>query len=235
LLREHWFVRDDVRLNYAEGPSSGPPMVLLHGGASRGWQSFQSLVPGLFGRCHLYALDLRGHGKSGWTPGGYTLANFADDIIAFVEERVGKPAILFGHSLGGRIALLVAAARPDLVSAVVVADTPFSNDTLRARIVATREEAVPRNAIRAHPNDPDFHHALQDRFAETFRAWDSGALLPAIESPVLILQADPSCGGVLSIVKCVRRSRSWGMAPTISSRGKTMVSGLARPSPCLRL
>src|SRR5947209_16506139 len=144
MLEEHWFVRGDLRLNYAEGPPAGLPMLLLHGGGSRGWQGFLPLIPGLLAQFHLHALDLRGHGKSAWTPGHYRDTDFAGDVVAFVEQQVGAPTILVGHSLGGRMALLATAQRPDLVSAVITADTPLSNVSMRSRIDATREEALQR-------------------------------------------------------------------------------------------
>ncbi|MFY9662418.1 MAG: alpha/beta fold hydrolase, partial [Terriglobales bacterium] len=59
-----------VRLNYAEGPAAGPPLVLLHG-LGRRWQVFLPLIPALSMRWHIFAVDLRGHGKSSRVSRGY--------------------------------------------------------------------------------------------------------------------------------------------------------------------
>ena len=64
MLTERTFDAGDVSLNYAEGPPAGPPLVLLHGSSLR-WQHFLPVIPLLGWRWHLYALDLRGHGRSG--------------------------------------------------------------------------------------------------------------------------------------------------------------------------
>jgi pimeloyl-ACP methyl ester carboxylesterase len=64
MLQEKRFDTGTVTLKYAEGPPAGPPLVLLHGGGDR-WQQFQPLMPGLMAHRHVYALDMRGHGKSG--------------------------------------------------------------------------------------------------------------------------------------------------------------------------
>ena len=77
-----------VKINYAEGPPSGPPFVLLHGGSGR-WQLFEDILPDLIARFHLYLPDLRGHGKSGRVSGQYRLQDFADDVVAFLRERGG--------------------------------------------------------------------------------------------------------------------------------------------------
>ena len=68
MLKEQPFDTGRVTINYAEGPASGPPLVLLHGIISR-WQYFLPIIPNLSIRWHIYALDFRGHGKSGRVPG----------------------------------------------------------------------------------------------------------------------------------------------------------------------
>src|SRR6266567_3422376 len=105
-------------LNYAEGASSGPPLVLLHGGSAR-WQSVLPLLPELSQHWHIYAPDLRGHGKSGSVPGGYRLLDYTADIEAFLKQVVKEPAVLFGHSLGGHIAIMVAAWYPHRIRALI--------------------------------------------------------------------------------------------------------------------
>ena len=107
-LNERTFDTDAVILNYVEASAPGPPLVLLHGGNAR-WQSFESIVPDLAAEWHIYAPEFRGHGRSGWVTGCYRLQDYTDDTIAFLRARVGEPAYLFGHSLGGIVALMVAA------------------------------------------------------------------------------------------------------------------------------
>ncbi len=63
-IKEHSFNTGTVTLNYAEGPASGPPLVLLHGGSAR-WQNSESIMPDLAADWHLYAPEFRGHGQSG--------------------------------------------------------------------------------------------------------------------------------------------------------------------------
>lgn len=138
-LTEHRFDTGNVVLNYVEGPPSGPPLVLLHGGSAR-WQSFESIMPDLAKHWHLFAPDLRGHGLSGWVPGRYRLQDYVDDILAFLRAVVVEPAALVGHSLGGGAALLTAAQAPDRVRAVVVGDSPLDREPWRA--VSDAQRAV---------------------------------------------------------------------------------------------
>jgi pimeloyl-ACP methyl ester carboxylesterase len=111
-----------VQINFAEGPDNGPPLVLLHG-LGRRWQVFDPLIPALSKKWHVYAPDLRGHGLSTHVPRGYHGKQYAEDIITFLEQHVTAPAVLFGHSLGGMIALWIAAHQPTRVRAVIVGDS----------------------------------------------------------------------------------------------------------------
>jgi pimeloyl-ACP methyl ester carboxylesterase len=137
MMEEHSFDTSTVRLNYAEGPNAGPPLVLLHGGSAR-WQAALPLIPDLAADWHVYAPDLRGHGISGWVPGQYTMEDYAADVAAFLAGGVRAPAVLFGHSLGGQVAIMVAARHPALVRALILADPPFDRALLRAHIETNR-------------------------------------------------------------------------------------------------
>jgi pimeloyl-ACP methyl ester carboxylesterase len=122
MLREHNFDAGPVTLNYAIKEDSGPPLVLLHGITQR-WQTFLPVLPFLTPSWQTYAVDFRGHGKSGRAGRGqYRGEDYSADVIAFLEQRVGKPAVLLGHSLGGMVSLYLAAQRPELVRAVILGD-----------------------------------------------------------------------------------------------------------------
>lgn len=129
-LEEKIFDTGTVKLNYAEGENNGPPLLLIHG-LGRRWQVFLNLIPSLSLRWHIYAVDLRGHGKSTHVPRGYRGPQYAEDVRAFLDQVVGEPAVVFGHSLGGLVALWIAAHDPELVRALIVGDSVFSPDALR--------------------------------------------------------------------------------------------------------
>ena len=125
MVRERRFDTGTVELNYAEGPANGPPFVILHGG-SGSWAYAADLIDLLVGRWHVYAPDFRGHGLSGHVSGRYRLRDYAEDTAAFLSGVVRAPAVVYGHSLGGEVAVMVAAHHPELVRAVIVGDVPFS-------------------------------------------------------------------------------------------------------------
>jgi len=98
----------------------GEPIVLLHGlfGAARNLGAVQrALAP----RFRVIALDLRNHGSSPHAAEmDYSL--MAEDVLQTLATLDALPAALVGHSMGGKTAMVVALARPDAVSRLVVAD-----------------------------------------------------------------------------------------------------------------
>jgi len=129
-IAEHSFKIGEVSLNYAEGPPHGPPLVLLHG-LGRRWQIFLPVIPALSLRWHIFAPDLRGHGKSSRVARGYHGPQYAEDIARLLRERVSIPAVLFGHSLGGMLAMWVASHHPELVRALILGDNMIAVRHLR--------------------------------------------------------------------------------------------------------
>ena len=120
-LTQHAFDAGEVQLNYAEGPASGPPLLLLHG-LGRRWQVFLPLIPALSQRWHIFAPDLRGHGKSSRVARGYHGPQYSKDLVHLLRERVGAPVVIFGHSLGGMLAMWLASHHPELVRALILGD-----------------------------------------------------------------------------------------------------------------
>jgi pimeloyl-ACP methyl ester carboxylesterase len=111
---------------------AGPPLLFLHG-LIRRWQTFQAMLPALAMRWQVHALDARGHGASARAAGGYLVTDYVEDIVELTDERFEEPVAIYGHSLGGMVALGAAAARPDRVRAVILEDPPF--ETMGRRIV----------------------------------------------------------------------------------------------------
>ena len=104
------------------GPEDGPASFLLHGWLQhRG--SFDLLAPLLPGRTVAY--DQRGHGDSAWVGAGgfYHLVEYVGDLDGLVRELVPAGRLrLVGHSMGGAVSLLYAAARPERISHVTLLD-----------------------------------------------------------------------------------------------------------------
>jgi pimeloyl-ACP methyl ester carboxylesterase len=108
---------------YDHRPGAGPTLVFLHywGGAARTWRPVTDRLPG---RATL-AIEARGWGRSRKLPGPYTLEQLARDTHEIVNDAGVTDYILVGHSLGGKVAQLVAAARPvGLAGLVLVAPAP---------------------------------------------------------------------------------------------------------------
>lgn len=105
----------------------GAPLVLLHpGGAdSRAWDAN---LPGLAASHRCYRFDRRGQGRTPDVGGPITFAGMTADTIAFLDQVVGEPAHLFGHSIGAPVGLLVAQARPDLVAGLIFSEGVFHCD-----------------------------------------------------------------------------------------------------------
>lgn len=95
-------------------------VVLLHGTAQNA-HTWDTVLLAL-GRPAL-AIDLPGHGHSGWRDDfGYRPHQMADDIAVMIEELADEPVLLVGMSLGGATANSLAASRPDLIRRVIAVD-----------------------------------------------------------------------------------------------------------------
>jgi 3-oxoadipate enol-lactonase len=136
-----------VSLHY-ELTGSGPPVVLVHEAIadSRMWEPQWASFAG---RYRLLRMDLAGFGR---TPIETLPVTHARDVIALLDELGVSAAGVVGASLGGRVALELAVARPDLVRALVLVDAGLPgvdwSEAVRA-YGAAEDEAVARGDLDA--------------------------------------------------------------------------------------
>jgi pimeloyl-ACP methyl ester carboxylesterase len=195
--REETIKGPDVELNYSER-GEGPPLLLLHGVAAR-WQVFGPLIPRLSQDWRVVAMDFRGHGKSGRTPGDYTIEAFAADALAVLDQVIGGPAVVYGHSLGGWAAIWIAAHHPELVQGLIIGDSALYAEnidpTFAVSYLADMPIALRSMATSLEQLDPNVLEELRSRRMIT--GYDAGALLPRVGCPTLLLQADPELDGIM--------------------------------------
>ncbi|GCE18604.1 alpha/beta fold hydrolase [Dictyobacter kobayashii] len=112
----------DVAPDYGEA-TDDIPVVLLHGLAATA-DTWRLTAEYLYPRHPLLAFDLRGHGSSAQPESGYDPKTVAEDIISGMAALgLGQVAVV-GHGWGARVALVLAARHPALVSHLVLVDCP---------------------------------------------------------------------------------------------------------------
>jgi pimeloyl-ACP methyl ester carboxylesterase len=113
-------------------------VVLLHG-VTNSKRAFDRLLP-LLGDFDVTALDLPGHGAKASQPFAATIPA----VAAAIAPEIPGPSLVLGHSLGGLIATAIAERRPDLVTHLVVVDSP---PDVGSRVAARGHERVLRRPI----------------------------------------------------------------------------------------
>jgi 2-(acetamidomethylene)succinate hydrolase len=114
------FPTDTVQLHGAK-MGEGPLVVYLHG-ITANWAVWTPILETMSDRSTGVAVSQRGHGLSEKPATGYRGLDFSADVIALIESLDQGPAIIVGHSLGARNAVLAGHQRPDLVSGVLSID-----------------------------------------------------------------------------------------------------------------
>lgn len=158
----HFLAANGVRLHYLEwGEAGRRPIVLLHGGSAHAhWWDF--VAAQLVDRYRCIALDLRGHGDSGWSTAlDYRLETHAADVGALIAALQLTDVAVVGHSFGGFVAMRYASQAGARLGALVVVDSRVRIGERSARyldalrklphpVYASIEDAIDR--FRLMPN-----------------------------------------------------------------------------------
>src|SRR5437868_3501576 len=101
----------NISLYVEERGEGDPSIVFLHywGGTHRTWNK---VVAELAGSHHTITYDMRGWGQSDPAESGYSMGTLADEAASLIEHLALKKYVLVGHSMGGKVAQLLASRRP---------------------------------------------------------------------------------------------------------------------------
>ncbi len=178
-LRRTFESHDGVTLSYLDWRGTGPTVVLLHGGALTA-HTFDLVAMALSDRFHCVALDLRGHGDSGWSD-DYTMPAHAGDVVALADELGGGPLHVAGMSLGGNAGAHALLSAPDRFTSLAMIDVGpgvIFGATAKLRSFMTQDgpfesvEAMAQAAL-AQSSNPDAA-LLRYRYAALLRPCDGG-------------------------------------------------------------
>ncbi|RLQ21623.1 alpha/beta fold hydrolase [Seongchinamella sediminis] len=197
--REYHLDIGDVELAVVEWPGEGDPVLLLHatGFHSRCWNQVVTRLPGR----HIYAVDLRYHGRSG-SLGQVDWNVLAADISALVQRLDLRNTIGVGHSVGGYLLARAAVANLNrfrhaiLIDPVITSPEFYQLAQRTAADMGASDHPVARRKNRWQDADEMFRH-FQDR--SPFRSWQPEvlrdycdyALHPADEAGYRQLLCDP--------------------------------------------
>jgi pimeloyl-ACP methyl ester carboxylesterase len=120
----------ELRMNYATVGESHRPALLLVPAQTESWWGYEQAMQLLAEHFQVFAVDLRGQGRTTWTPGRYTLDNMGNDLVRFIDLVIGRPTIVSGNSSGGVLAAWLAAyGAPGQLRGAVCEDPPlFSSE-----------------------------------------------------------------------------------------------------------
>lgn len=234
----HGTIEGETQIHYVEVEADGPPLVLVHG-IGMDWRVWQAVARRFVPSFHLYAVDLRGHGDSGKPAHGYSLAHYAADLEDLFDALGLQNITLVGSSLGGAIAAVVEAPI-DLVSHRVFVDPPLTLGPIRdegmfrdilvlkhepvevlARYLADVNPGAGQHATRMMSEM--WHRAadavIQELLSNPDAYYEMERELRNIESPTLLIQADPARGAVLREIDIRRALELLPHGESITIRG----------------
>ena len=115
--------QDGSSIHYKEYGNSGKNLLFIHAQGTS-MASFYEVANDLDQKAHVYLVDCYGHGRSSHDPAKYNLKAIGDDLIEFMREVIGGPAMVIGHSSGGLIAAYMA-ANSALCQQLILEDPPL--------------------------------------------------------------------------------------------------------------
>ena len=110
-----------MQLNYSE-QGVGDPVFLIHG-LFGSLSNLGNLARALTPIYRVISIDLRNHGESPWN-GVHDYPSMAEDVATLIEQECSEPALVLGHSMGGKVAMYLSLMWAHLVDRLIVVDIP---------------------------------------------------------------------------------------------------------------
>ncbi len=198
---------------FYQGAGTGTPLLLIHGFPLSG-RLFEGQLAGLSQRFEVITPDLRGFGKSTTPNAEGSIATYARDILALMNQLGIRKAIIGGHSMGGQITLQLYRQAPERFLGMILIDTNAMGATVEEQAqwpafgVQAEQQGVPSIVPAITPqmltgtervNDQPATRTMMDILAEgsvdgvkgggqaLATRPDFTALLPQIAVPTLVL------------------------------------------------
>lgn len=138
---------DGLHLNVLEWSREGTALLFIHGFSNEA-HIWDDVAPGLAPYYRVLAMDLRGHGDSDWHPEGkYDYSEHVNDVLALLDHLGIERVVIVAHSLGGRVAMLLAGQASERIAGLVIVDSAPEID---------RRGAVRISMDSAEHTDPSF-------------------------------------------------------------------------------
>lgn len=146
---EHLVDLGEIHMNYAVAGDPERPALLLIPPQVQSWWTYEEAMALLQEHFQVFAVDLRGQGRSSQTPGRYTLDNVGNDLVRFIDEVIARPTLVSGNSSGGVLATWLAAyAKAGQLRGAVCEDPPlFASETNPACGHSIRQSIGPMFAL----------------------------------------------------------------------------------------
>jgi len=186
---------------YYEVHGDGEPLLLLHGGLGS-IDMFGPILPILAERRQVIGVDLHGHGRTTLGDRPISLIDIGDDLAVVLAELGYEQVDVLGYSMGGGVALRLAAQHPAMVRRLVIASAPFAQDGFfpemlpqQAQVGAgmadmMKETPMYQSYAAVAPHPEDFPRLL-DRMGELMRTpYDWSEDVKKLGMPVMLVYGD---------------------------------------------
>ncbi len=128
-----------------DGPSGAPSLLLIPGlGSTR--RVYHAFIPWLTPAFTVVSFDTRGTGDSGMTDPPWSMDMLADDAALVLRAASAGPAVVFGASMGGMVAQVLALNHPAAVSRLVLAATSAGGASAAPRDLVARAKLLGKGA-----------------------------------------------------------------------------------------
>ena len=186
---------------YYEIRGEGEPLLLLHGGLGS-IDMFAPVMPMLSGHRQVIGVDLQGHGRTPLGKRPISLEAMGADMGKLVSELGYKQVDVLGYSMGGGVALQMAAQSPDKVRRLVIASAPFARKGFFPEMIP-QQESVGAGMAEMMKDTPMFisykavapdvseFPRLLDAMGDLMRRdYDYSDAIPKLTMPVMLVFGD---------------------------------------------